>query len=86
MAECKAAVDTSGFFFAGLLKLILDLSGALGSFLMSPFSIFRSGALRQGSDKFYSVSFLARLSFWVCFLESLARLKANLVTNFSFPP
>jgi hypothetical protein len=27
VGECKAAVDTSGFFFAGLLKLILDLLG-----------------------------------------------------------
>jgi len=32
MAECKAAAINSGFFFAGLLKLILDLSGTLGSF------------------------------------------------------
>jgi hypothetical protein len=57
----------SGFFFAGLLKLILDLSGALGSFLKFPLFIFRSGVLRQGSDKFYSVSFLARLGFFVTF-------------------
>jgi hypothetical protein len=60
--ECKAADINSGFFFAWLMNLILDLSGALGSFFDVPFSIFRSGVLRQGSDKFYSVSFLARLS------------------------
>jgi hypothetical protein len=67
MGECKAAVHTSGFFFAGLLKLILDLSGALGSFLMFPLSIFRSGVLRQGSEKSYSVSFQARLGLLVYF-------------------
>jgi len=27
MAECKAAASNSGFFFACLLKLILDLLG-----------------------------------------------------------
>jgi hypothetical protein len=32
MAECKAAADNSGFFFAWFTNLILDLSGALGSF------------------------------------------------------
>jgi hypothetical protein len=32
------------------------------SILMFPPPIFRSGVLRQGSDKFYSVSFQARLS------------------------
>jgi hypothetical protein len=67
MAECKAAAINSGFFFAGLLKLILDLSGALDNFLMFPSSIFRSGVLHQGSDKFYSVSFQARHSFFVTF-------------------
>ena len=58
----------------------------MGDFLIFPPPIFRSGVLRQGSDKFYSVSFQARLRFLVCFLESLTRLEANLVTNFSFPP
>ena len=53
---------------------------------MSPPSIFRFGVLRQGFDKFYSVSFQARLSFWVYSLKFLARLKAYLLTNFSFPP
>ena len=57
-----------------------------GWFLMSPLSFSRSGVLRQGFDKFYSVSFQARLRFLVCFLKFLTRLKANLVTNFSFPP
>ena len=32
VGEGKAAATNSGFFFAGLLKLILDLSGALSSF------------------------------------------------------
>jgi hypothetical protein len=27
VGECKAAAEDSGFFFAGLLKLILDLLG-----------------------------------------------------------
>jgi hypothetical protein len=33
--------------------------------LMFPPPIFRSGVLRQGFDKFYSVSFQARHSFFV---------------------
>jgi hypothetical protein len=70
MAECKAAVCTSGFFFAGLLKLILDLSESLGNFFDVPLSIFRSGVLRQGSDKFYSVSFQARLSLFASLLTA----------------
>jgi hypothetical protein len=86
MAECKAAADNSGFFFAGLLKLILDLSGALGSFFEIPPSHFpfqrTPSRVRQillgklsGSSQplHYSQKFLARL-------------KAYLVTNFSFPP
>jgi hypothetical protein len=52
----------SGFFFAWFMNLILDLLGALGNVLVFPSSIFRSGVLPQGSDKFYSVSFQARLS------------------------
>jgi len=35
---------------------------------MFPSSIFRSGVLRQGFDKFYSVSFQARLSFFASLL------------------
>jgi hypothetical protein len=34
-----------------------------------PLPIVRSGVLRQGSDKFYSVSFQARLSFFVYFVD-----------------
>jgi hypothetical protein len=74
------------FFLCGFTEIDFRFISALGSFFDVPLSIFRSGVLRQGSDKFYSVSFQARLSFWVYFLEFLARLKANLVTNFSFPP
>jgi hypothetical protein len=37
------------------------------SILMFPPPIVRSGVLRQGSDKFYSVSFQARHSFFVTF-------------------
>jgi hypothetical protein len=55
----------SGFFFAWFMNLILDLLGALGNFLMFTLPIFRSGLLRQGSDKFYSVSFQARLGFFI---------------------
>jgi len=62
VGECKAAEENSGFFFAGLLKLILDLSRPLGNFFEIPPHIFRSGVLRQGFDKFYSVSFQARHS------------------------
>jgi hypothetical protein len=62
VGECKAAATHSGFFFAWLMKLILDLLGALGNVLKFPPSIFRSGVLHQGSDKFYSLSFQARLS------------------------
>jgi hypothetical protein len=65
MGECKAAAEHSGFFFAWFMNLILDLLGSSGNFFVVPSSIFRSGALRQGSDKFYSVSFQARLSFFV---------------------
>jgi hypothetical protein len=32
VGECKAAASNSGFFFAWLMKLILDLLGALGTF------------------------------------------------------
>jgi len=54
----------SGFFFAWFMNLILDLLGALGNVLRFPPPIFRSGVLRQGFDKFYSVSFQARHSFF----------------------
>jgi len=47
------------------MNLILDLLGALDNVLVFPFFIFRSGALRQGFDKFYSLSFQARLSLLV---------------------
>jgi hypothetical protein len=70
MAECKAAATNSGFFFAGLLKLILDLSRSLSNFFDVPLFIFRSGVLRQGSDKFYSVSFQARLSLFASLLTA----------------
>jgi len=46
-------------------ELILDLLGSLNNFLVFPFFIFRSAALRQGFDKFYSLSFQARLSLLV---------------------
>jgi hypothetical protein len=62
VGECKAAATNSGFFFAWFMNLILDLLGTLNNFLIFPPPIFRSGVLRQGSDKFYSVSFQARLS------------------------
>jgi hypothetical protein len=65
MGECKAAAHNSGFFFAWLMKLILDLLGALGNILVFPSLIFRFGVLSQGSDKFYSLSFQARLSLLV---------------------
>jgi hypothetical protein len=68
--ECKAAGRNSGFFFAGLLKLILDLSRSLRNFFDFPLSIFRSGVLRQGSDKFYSVSFQARLTLFASLLTA----------------
>jgi hypothetical protein len=55
-------------------------------FWCSHLLIFRSGVLRQGFEKFYSVSFQARRSLVRYSQEFLARLKANLVTNFSFPP
>jgi hypothetical protein len=64
VGEGKAAASNSGFFFAWLMKLILDLLGALDNVLMFPFPIFRSGVLPQGSNKFYSVSFQARHSFF----------------------
>jgi len=67
------------------MNLILDLLRALGNFFDVPLSIFRSGVLRQGSDKFYSVSFQARLSLFASLLtagspESLPR------HEFLFPP
>jgi hypothetical protein len=46
-------------------ELILDLLGSLNTFFVFPFSIFRSGVLPQGSDKFYSLTFQARLSLLV---------------------
>jgi hypothetical protein len=70
MGECKAAASNSGFFFAWFMKLILDLLGALRNFLVFPSPIFRCGVLRQGSDKFYSLSFQARLSLLVTFMTS----------------
>jgi hypothetical protein len=42
------------------MKLILDLLGALGNVLRFSPSIFLCGLLRQGFDKFYSLSFQAR--------------------------
>jgi hypothetical protein len=64
VGEGKATAYNSGFFFAWFMNLILDLLGTLNNFLVFPSPIFRSGALRQGSDKFYSVSFQARHSFF----------------------
>jgi hypothetical protein len=58
------------FFLCGLMNLILDLLGALGNVLVFPFLIFHSGVLRQGSDKFYSLSFQAPLSLLVPFMTS----------------
>jgi hypothetical protein len=49
-----------------MLKLILKLAR---SHLDVPLLIFRSGVLRQGSDKFYEVSFQARHSFLVIFVN-----------------
>jgi hypothetical protein len=61
-------------------------TNSMGDFCCPPFSLSRCGVLRQGFDKFYSVSFQARRSLVCHFQEFLARLKAYLVTNFSFPP
>jgi hypothetical protein len=51
-------------------ELILDLLGSLNNFLTFPFCIVHFGVLRQGPDKFYSLSFLAILSLffrsWAC--------------------
>ena len=68
VGECKATALTVVFSLR-VNELILDLLGSLNNFLVSPFCIFRSGALRQGSDKFYSVSFQARLSLFVSLLN-----------------
>jgi hypothetical protein len=53
-------------------------------FFYVPLGIFRSEVLRQGSLKFYSLSFQAILT---CFFASWAcrSPEAKLVTNFSFP-
>jgi hypothetical protein len=58
----QSRCSNSGFFFAGLLNLILDLLVHWVAFSRFPPFIFRSGVLRQGFDKFYSVSFQARHS------------------------
>jgi hypothetical protein len=76
--------------FFGFIVIVKSLkqnkTKLMGNFCCSPFSLSRCGVLRQGFDKFYSVSFQARRSLVCHFQEFLARLKANLVTNFSFPP
>ena len=66
MGECKATVSAVVFSLR-VNELILDLLGSQNNFLVFPFFIFRSGVLRQGSEKFYSVSFQARHSFFVTF-------------------
>jgi hypothetical protein len=58
------------FFLCGFTEIDFRFIRALGSFLMFPFSIFRSGVLRQGFEKFYSVSFLARLSLFASLLTA----------------
>ena len=86
MAECKAAGKNSGFFFAWFTNLILDLSGALGSFFEIPPSHF---PFRRTPSRARQI-LLGKLSGSSQPLhysqKFLARLKANLVTNFSFPP
>jgi hypothetical protein len=57
--------------FIGIVKSLKhNKTNSIGDFWMFPSSIVRSGVLRQGFDKFYSVSFQARHSFFVTF-ESL---------------
>jgi len=60
------------------MNLILDLLGSLSNFLISPLPIFRFGVLRQGSDKFYSLSFQAILSlfFWLLGLSLAWKLSS----------
>jgi len=81
-------IKISGFlaFVVVVKRLEQNQTNSMGDFLISPLSLSRCGVLRQGSNKFYSVSFQARRSFFRYFQKFLARLKANLVTNFSFPP
>jgi len=52
------------FFLCVVNELDFRFIGALGNVLKFPPHIFRSGVLRQGSDKFYSVSFQARHRFF----------------------
>jgi hypothetical protein len=52
-------------FLCGFTEIDFRFIGALGNFFDVPLFIFRSGVLSQGSDKFYSVSFQARLSLFV---------------------
>ena len=40
----------------------------VGAFFLFPLFIFRSGVLRQGPDKFYSLSSQAILSLFFCLL------------------
>jgi len=70
----KAAVDAnqSQRFLAFIVlvkRLEQNKTNSTGDFWMFPSPIFRSGALRQGFDKFYSVSFLARRSLVSFFLN-----------------
>jgi hypothetical protein len=50
--------------FFGVYRYLTNL-GHGQSILMFPFPIVRSGGLRQGFDKFYSLSFQARLSLFI---------------------
>jgi hypothetical protein len=60
---------SSGFLaFVVIVKsLKQNKTNSMGDFLISPSPIVRSGVLRQGFDKFYSVSFQARHSFFITF-------------------
>jgi hypothetical protein len=54
--------------FIGIVKSLKhNKTNSMGDFLISPLSLSRCGVLRQGFDKFYSVSFQARHSFFVTF-------------------
>jgi hypothetical protein len=54
-------------FIVIVKSLKQNKTNLMGNFLISPLSLSRSGVLRQGFDKFYSLSFQARLSFFVTF-------------------
>jgi len=86
-SRCKESCLEQRFLaFIGIVKSLKhNQTNSMGDFLCSPFSLSRCRVLRQGFDKFYSVSFQARLSFFASLLTA-GSPESLPCHEFLFPP